>query len=185
MSLQRVKVSREDVLKIVQENKTKHDDILSGAVDGYWIEAESFLKKFEKEESDKINKNHREHLKKLRKARKDALKLLKTNTKNDLELVKAKDKSKGFIYWRGAYPVDHGDDYVGTIRRLELCVEPQIELDSNEFDSYIRNKWSWREQFIVANNSYVTSYMGTGSYAIKSAACNPAVFSVSSSYASF
>lgn len=174
MSLQKVKVSREDVLAIVKENKEKHDEILEGAIDGFWLEAESYLKKNEKDQADQINKNHREQLKRLRKARKDALKTLKTNTKTDLDLVKNKDKSKGFIYWRGKYPEDHGDDYNGTIRRLELCVDPQIELETNEFDAYIRNKWSWRDQFLVSNSSYVTSYFGTGSIG-----CN----SVSSSYA--
>ena len=158
MSLQQIKVSREEVLKIVQDNKQKHDDVLKTAIEGYWLDAETHLKKNEKEQADQINKNHKEQLKKLRKSRKDALKALKTRTKEDLEKVKARDRSKGFCYWSGKYPEDHGDDYLGTIRRLELSVETNVELDTNEFDSYIRNKWSWRDSFLSSNTSYVNSY---------------------------
>jgi hypothetical protein len=167
MSLQQIKVSREEALKIVKENKEKHDLVLKGAIEGYWIEAEGYLKKYEKDQIDLINKSHRDQLKKLRKARKEALKTLKTHTKKDLDRVKEKTRDKGFNYWNGKYPEDHGDDYLGTIRRLELCVDPEVELDNNEFDSYIRNKWTWRDSFLSSNRvyvaSYATAYWGTGS----------------------
>jgi len=166
MSLQEVKVSREEVLKIVQENKTKHDLVLTEAIAGYWLDAETHSKKHEKDELETINKTHRERLKQLRKARKEAIKQLKVNTKSDLDQIKAKDKSKGFRYWNGKYPEDHGDDYTGTIRRLELCVEPQVELDTNEFDAYIRNKWQWRDSFLGSNSCYVTSYRSSPHFAV-------------------
>jgi len=179
MSLQKIKVSREEVLKIVQENKQKHDDVLKTAIEGYWLDAETHLKKNEKDQADQINKNHKDQLKKLRKSRKEALKQLKQRTKEDLVKVKERDRSKGFHYWGGRYPEDHGDDYLGTIRRLELSVDGEIELESNEFDSYIRNKWSWRDQFISTNTCYVNSYSSgvgiSGSWASSS---------VSASYAS-
>ena len=57
MSLQEVKVAREEVLKIVQENKDKHDGILKTAIEGYWLDAESFLKKNEKDQVEQINKS--------------------------------------------------------------------------------------------------------------------------------
>jgi hypothetical protein len=178
MSLHQIKVSREEVLKIVKENKEKHDNILKGAIEGYWLDAESYLKKYEKEEVERINKNHRDQLKKMRKERKAALKLLKERIKSDMGVVKAKDRTKGFCFWRQPYPEDHGDDYLGTIRRLELCVEGEVELDSNEFDSYIRNKWTWKDSFINSNRGYVTSYYcGTGSYALN------AGYAVTSSWA--
>jgi len=179
MSLQQVKVSREEVLKIVQENKTKHDLVLTEAIAGYWLDAETHLKKNEKEQLEQINKSHREKLKQLRKARKEATKLLKVYTKNDLDLVKAKDKTKRFNYWQGKYPEDHGDDYTGTIRRLELCVESEVELDTNEFDAYIRNKWQWRDSFLGSNTCYVTSYRSSP-YAVSA---SWATCSVSASYA--
>jgi len=158
MSLQEIKVSREEVLKIVNQNKEKHDQILKDAIEGYWMEAEAYLKKNEKIELDAIAKEHRQELKELRKERKEAIKTLRENTKADLEKVKLRDKSKGFNYWIKKYPEDHGDDYIGTIRRLELCVDNELELNSNEFDSYIRNKWTWKDAFISSNTGYVSAY---------------------------
>ena len=182
MSLQQIKVSREEVLGIVQDNKQKHDDVLKTAIEGYWMDAETHLKKNEKEQADVINKSHKEQLKKLRKSRKDALKALKTRTKEDLEKVKSRDRTKGFAYWGGKYPEDHGDDYLGTIRRLELSVEPNVELDTYEFDSYIRNKWSWREQFLSSNTCYVNSYRNgiSGSWASSSVSASYALSSTPS-----
>ena len=175
MSLNKIKVSREEILKIVEGNKEKHDQILKEAIEGYWIEAEAFSKKHEKETLDLFNKNHREQLKKLRKQRKEAIKTLKDYTKKDLEIIKNKDKIGKFTYWNGKYPEDHGDEYIGTIRRLELCVDKEVELDTNEFDSYIRNKWTWRDSFLTCNTGYVTSYYGSGSVGIGlSGPCGPA-----------
>lgn len=165
MSLQEIKVSRENVLTIVRENKEKHDGILKTAIEGYWIEAESYLKKYDKEQVEQINKSHKLQLKTLRKQRKESLKALKTRIKEDLERVKDRSREKGFNYWRGKYPEDHSDDYLGTIRRLELCVDPEVKLDTNEFDSYIRNKWAWKDSFVTSNRGYVTSW-ATASYSL-------------------
>jgi len=167
MSLQEVKVSREDVLKIVRQNKEKHDSLLKTAIEGYWIDAESFLKKFEKEEIEKYNKSHKQQLKQLRKNRKDYLKTLKMRVKEDLDRVKDRNLKKGFNYWRNNYPEDHVDDYMGTIRRLELSVEPELKLDTHEFDSYILNRWTWKQSFITSNSCYISSW-ATASYAISS-----------------
>lgn len=165
MSLHQIKVAREDVLKIVRENKEKHDGILKTAIEGYWIDAESYLKKYEKDVIDSAIKNHKIQLKKLRKEHKAYVKSVKALVKDDLEKVKNRTRDKGFHYWRGPFPEDHGDDYLGTIRRLELCVDPEIELDNNEFDAYIRNKWSWKNSFITSNSAYVSSW-ATASYCI-------------------
>ena len=183
MSLQKIKVSREEVLKIVQENKQKHDDVLKTAIEGYWIDAEAYLKKYEKEQLETIAKNHKEQLKRLRKSRKEAIKALKANVKTDLERVKGKNRDKGFNFWNGRYPEDHGDDYIGTIRRLELCVEKEIELEHNEFDSYIRNKWAWRDSFLSSNTSYVNSYRGYGISGSWASSSLSASYACTSSYA--
>jgi hypothetical protein len=178
MSLQEVKVSREDVLQIVRDNKDKHDGLLKTAIEGYWIDAETFLKKFEKEEVEKYNKSHKQQLKTLRKNRKEYLKSLKTKVKEDLDRVKDRTRAKGFNYWRNNYPEDHGDDYVGTIRRLELSVEPELKLDTHEFDSYILNRWTWKQSFIASNTSYISSW-ATASYSL-----SPCSYAVSASWSS-
>lgn len=184
MSLQNVKVSRQEILKIVKENKEKHDIILKGAIEGYWMDAEAYIKKYEKEQSENINKKHKDALKLLRKQRKDSLKVLKENVKHDMGQIANKDTSKVFRIWNGKYPENHSDDYNGTIRRLELCVEKEINLDTNEFDSYIRNKWTWRDQFLKSNNGYISSYL-TASYSVGNFGTGSYITQLSSSAVTF
>jgi hypothetical protein len=42
-------------------------------------------------------------------------------------------------------------------------VDEKLELESGEFDAYIRNKWEWKNSFISSNTGYVTSYYCSGS----------------------
>ena len=156
MSLYQVKVQTSEVLKIVKENKEKHDIIFNDAVDGYWADAVDFLKKYEKEKIAALEKNHRDQLKLLRKNLKTNRAILKEQVKKELALVNDKIKT-GYLYMKNTYPENHTDDYAGTIRRLELSVDKEIELDTNEFDSYIRNKWAWRDSFLTSNTGYVNS----------------------------
>lgn len=186
MSLHQIKVSRQNVLEIVKENKKKHDAIFKDAVEGFWMEAEKALKKTEKDQLSAWEKAHKEQLKKMRKQLRDNKKALKEQIKKELDLVSRRKKDGPWSYMRNPYPENHADDYVGTIRRLELCVENEVELDTDEFDQYVRNKWEWRGRFLASNTSYVTSYYsspfyGTGSCLAISGAW--ASQSLSSSYA--
>lgn len=177
MSLQEVKVSTKDVLEIVRDNKEKHDGLLKTAIEGYWIDAESYLKKYEKEQVEQINKTHKLQLKSLRKSRKESLKNLKSRVKQDFDRIKDRDRTKGFNHWNGKYPEDHGDDYIGTIRRLELSVEPELKLNTQEFDSYILNRWAWKQAFITSNSQYINSW-ATASYGLSPS------YAISSSWSS-
>lgn len=156
MSLYQVKVQTSEVLKIVKENKEKHDIIFNDAVDGYWADAVDFLKKYEKETIAAHEKTHRDQLKLMRKNLKTTKAAIKEQVKKELALVNEKNKV-GYKYMRNVFPENHTDDYAGTIRRLELSVDKEIELDTNEFDSYIRNKWAWRDSFLTSNTGYVNS----------------------------
>lgn len=157
MSLSQVKVKREEVLSIVKENKDKHDQLLKEAIEGYWVEAEAQLKKTEKESLAAWNKAVADSIKKIRKDHRVKAKALKDQIAKELELVKKREKT-GYTYMHNAFPEDHGDDYDGTIRRLELTVDPVVELNTNEFDAYVRNKWSWRDSFLSSNTVYAKSF---------------------------
>lgn len=190
MSLQEVKVSRKDVLEIVQENKKKHDAIFKEAVEGYWLEAEKYLKKYEKDQIAWHEKVHKDGLKKARKALKDCKKQVREQVKKELEFVEKRKKDAPFQYMKNKYPENHTDDYQGTIKRLELCVEDQVELDSIEFDKYVRNKWEWRDSFLSSNTGYVSSYAsavgglyGAGRYGYSSGITG-STYPISSSWAS-
>lgn len=158
MSLQQIKVSREEILSIVKENKEKHDRILKDAIEGYWVEAGKYLKKYEKDNLAALDKNHKDQLKRMRKQLRDQKKAIKEQVKTELGFVQEKKKDAPWSYMRNKYPENHEDDYIGTIRRLELCVEPQVELDVLEFDKYVRNKWEWKNAFITTNSAYCNSY---------------------------
>jgi hypothetical protein len=162
MSLHQVKVARKEVLDIVKENKKKHDAILTDAIEGFWTDAEKMLKKTEKEAILAWERNHKDQLKKMRKDLRDQKRNLREQIKKELALVSCRKKDGPFIYMKNKYPETHADDYIGTIRRLELCVEDQVELDTQEFDRYVRNKWEWRDSFLTSNTGYVTSYYNSG-----------------------
>jgi hypothetical protein len=157
MSLHQVKVKREEVLNIVKENKSKHDQLLKEAIEGYWVEAENQLKKIEKDNVTAWNKQLNDTIKRLRKENRAKIKGLKEQVAKELDLVKKREKT-GYTYMRNAFPEDHSDDYEGTIRRLELTVSDEVELDTNEFDSYVRNKWVWRDSFLTSNTLYAKSF---------------------------
>ena len=179
MSLYQIKVKTPEVLQIVKENKQKHDQILKDAIEGYWNDASNFLKKYEKDKLSELDKNHKTTIKKMRKQLREQKASLKGQIKKELELVEKREK-KGYLYMSNKYPEDHGDDYTGTIRRLELSVDKEIELDTKEFDQYVRNKWEWRESFLLSNTGYANSYHGTGSCGLMA----NSVFAVSGSYCS-
>ena len=162
MSLQKIKVSKSELLTIVRDNKKKHDEIYEAAESGYWLEAEEFLKKHQKDQLTALKKNYQKTVKDLKK-----------QVAKELRMVEQKKKD-GYFYMRKPFPENHSDDYQGAIQRLELCVDPEIELENNEFDSYVRNKWAWRSTFLSTNSGYANSYAVSGSWA----SC-----SVSSSYA--
>lgn len=184
MSLRQIEVSRKEILEIVKINKQKHDKILTDAIEGYWLEAERSLKTY------KINQ-----LKELKKNYQKSVKNFKKQINKELDLVSKRRKDGIFQYMTNRYPEDHTDDYQSVIRKLELCVEDNVELDDDEFNQYVRNKWTWRDSFITTNSyysqvsgackpylctgsCYYPSYFGNSSYSLSSS------YSLTASYSS-
>lgn len=167
MSLEQIRVKKEQVLKIVKANKAKHDSIFKDAVIGFWKSAEELLKKTEKEQLSAMEKKHKEKLKLLRKELKDSKKKLKEQIKQELDCVKNQNNSNSpWVYMTNKYPENHADDYEGTIQKLELCIDKEIELDEFDFDKYIRNKWAWRNSFLESNSSYALTIRSNGNVGI-------------------
>lgn len=152
--LDEVKVSRKEVLEIVKQNKQKHDKILTDAIEGYWLEADKQLKKLKQDRLKEMKKNYQKQVKDFKK-----------QVNKELDLVAKRKKDGPFQYMSKVYPEDHSNDYLSVIRKLELCVEDKVELDSSEFEQYIRNQWAWRNSFLTTNCSYAITgaYWGTGS----------------------
>ena len=171
MSLSKINVSKKELLTIVVENKKKHDEIYEAAEKGYWLEAKEYLEKYQKDQLTQMKKNYLKTCKDLKK-----------QVNKELNMVEQKKKD-GYFYMRKPFPENHSDDYQGTIRRLELSVDPEIELVDSEFDCYVRNKWQWRSSFLATNSSYAgyaitgscytaSSSFSSGSYSLKSSLDN-------------
>ena len=115
-----VRMKKFDLIRILEDNKKKHDAIYNAAVEGYWAEAE-----------EKLNE----------------------------KLAKIREKKQVDPYLGIAFPENHAEDYEEILQSLELSVHNEIELNQNQFNCYVRNKWNWREQF-VASNSYYADKVG-------------------------
>lgn len=61
-------------------------------------------------------------------------------------------------------PQDHTDDYDRVIDMLELSVDEVIEIQSHEFDMYMRDKWQWKQMADFTNTAYAAKRIpGQGS----------------------
>lgn len=52
-------------------------------------------------------------------------------------------------------PIDQTSDYDRVIRMLEMSVDTEIELSEHDFAQYVLDDWSWKNQFITVNTSYL------------------------------
>jgi hypothetical protein len=51
-------------------------------------------------------------------------------------------------------PVSHEKDYTQVIEMLELSVDENINLSSDAFQAYFKDKWAWSEGFHALASSY-------------------------------
>lgn len=54
-------------------------------------------------------------------------------------------------------PEDHTDDYDRVIEQLDWSLDDELELNEQEFNTYIRDQWGWKEAFAQT----WTMYAGT------------------------
>jgi len=55
-----------------------------------------------------------------------------------------------------AQPVSHVEDYERAIAMLSKCKDVEIELDSDQFAAFVENKWSWRRDWTVRNEAFIS-----------------------------
>lgn len=156
-TMDQVVVRRDDLLKVLKENKEKHDFVLKGAVEGYWVSLGKKLEEKKVEFEDKIKEVN------------DSFTYCFDRTKTKVEQKKQVNWIEDFNanisftnHFGLPYPTNHGDDYDKIIRMAKMSVHNEFRLTSNEFDCYILNKWAWKEQFKTQSLGYI-SYI-TGCY---------------------
>lgn len=54
-------------------------------------------------------------------------------------------------------PSDHTSDYDRVIGMLELDVDDHVELDDQEYATYVQDDWGWRQRFLTSNSGYSQS----------------------------
>lgn len=51
-------------------------------------------------------------------------------------------------------PEDHTDDYDRALTSLEWSIFDEVELTMREFDQYVRDNWSWKNEFTATTSLY-------------------------------
>lgn len=51
-------------------------------------------------------------------------------------------------------PEDHTNDYQRALDSLDWTIFDEVELTMREFDMYVRDNWSWKQEFATTNASY-------------------------------
>lgn len=101
---------------------------------------------------EKLKKNREEHreifLEALDGFRKKAIQMLEER----LTLAKA---GKYFdLYLHIVQPVDQTKDYDRAIKMLEMSIDASVELSERDFQQYVLDDWSWKDQFLTSNSLY-------------------------------
>jgi hypothetical protein len=51
--------------------------------------------------------------------------------------------------------MDQTKDYDRVIRMLEMTVDEIITIGAVEFQQYVMDDWTWKEQFTASNSAYL------------------------------
>ncbi len=150
-NMNNVVVHKDQLLAILRDNKEKHDAVYEAAVDGYWEVAKERLAQKQKLFNSAVEEMSQDfqHL------------VNRVQTKID-------NKDNTFPNYVGAalrfdgnlelvYPENHTRDYEKAIRMVELSVYENFSLTEKQFQEYVLNDWSWKEQFLSVANVYAYS----------------------------
>lgn len=109
-----------------------------------------------------LRENREAHIKIVREAQKGYREKAIELFEEKLALLKASKAVDPNI--RMQVPVNHTDQFDQAIQMLEMSVGDEIELDMNQFQSFVMNKWQWQGQFLASNSMY----SGTAAQALDS-----------------
>lgn len=51
-------------------------------------------------------------------------------------------------------PEDHTDDYDRALTSLDWSIFDEVELSMREFDQYVRDNWTWKQEFTATTSLY-------------------------------
>lgn len=118
MQMREVKVKRAELLAKIKENRLKHIAEFKEAVIGYKAEASKAIDK--------------------------AMLKLKRSVE---ELQAGEVLRLEAVAFNLVVPQNHSRDYDQVIAMLEMSVDEQLTIRSDEFACYVMDDWGWKEEF--------------------------------------
>jgi len=76
-------------------------------------------------------------------------------------LAEFKAGERDTLHWSEIPPTSQVKDYDRVIRMLELSVDNEIELTSDEFANYVQDDWHWKGGWELTNSNYITKTRST------------------------
>ncbi len=64
------------------------------------------------------------------------------------------------VQWTEFPPQSQVKDYDRVIRMLELSVDVEIELTSDEFANFVQDDWHWKDNWTISNSAYLSKTRG-------------------------
>lgn len=123
--MRKVKVNKDELLVALKENREKHIREYQESVDGY--------KDMAIEEINRAMNRLKQRVEELRAG--EVMRLHAVGF--DLEV-----------------PKNHQKDYDQVIKMVEMSVENELELSSDEFACYVMDDWEWKPDFERTSMSY-------------------------------
>lgn len=166
-----VVVEKEKLLSKLRENREDHNSIYDAAVSGYWVEAQRILNEKKSEFDVAVSKTTAAFIESFEE------RSLAVSEKN-LKGVGGFSAYLGFSSsWPLSFPTNHLEDYDRVISMMEFSVADKVQLKSADFDSYVRNNWSWTKDFGASNQGYVQCITGAalGGYLIGASGMSPSL----------
>jgi len=128
--MSRISVKREDLIKVLNTNRDKHQTEYAEAYAGYLQLCVEALE-------EKV-----ETVKEAAKAPKDGPELKVEMFFNDLM----------------SQPENHVDNYQDVIDMLELSEDVKLDIGMEEYKKYYKNDWSWSHNWGLSNKMYVDKF---------------------------
>lgn len=121
-----VKVKRDELLAVLQENREQHIQDYKDACEGY---REMALQKIDEVMGD-----------------------LKKQINNLKEGQAISNIGIGFSL---PAPESHEKAYDQIIRMMEMSVDEVIELTASQFGCFVMDDWDWKKQWSISNHAYI------------------------------
>lgn len=144
MKMREVKVNRLDLLEKIRTNREKHILEYKEAVANYKRLAINEIARRTKSAKMEITETAGLVIAKVERMTKDDI---QQGPGDVITLLKT-------IQFNLRVPISHEKDYNQVISMLEMSVDEQLSVRSDEFACYVMDDWEWKQDFMQMSSSY-------------------------------